>query len=512
MNSSLNSPLATVTRPVSVQVVSRWRVWPRNNLLLATRTTPAGSAARTTLAAIAAFAGLALSGCASLMPPTQVTVDMAPQWHAPLPHQGRVVTLTDWWQQQGDPVLVELITAAQAASPSVSQALSRIAASRANQATARAALLPQVNAQLGATRGVPVPDSPAVTTQQLGLSAAWELDLVGANRAVSRAAVAQLESSEAQWHDARVSVTAEVANLYYAQATCSQQQDLAQRDARSRADTARLTETTAQAGFVAPAVAATARASAADGNSRATAQAALCAVQRKGLVALTGLSEPDLRQKMALARMETAQAATISIANVPAQTITQRPDIFAAERDVVVASAVVGSAQAQRLPRLTLNGAIGAARISTGGVVTEGATWSFGPLAVSLPVFDSGQRAASVESAKAAYQTAVVTYQGKVRQAVREVEESLVTLQSTQDRAQDADTATQGYNESLAATQARFGQGLASLLELEDARRSALAAESAQLGLALERQQAWVALYRALGGGFDARQAVAASR
>jgi outer membrane protein TolC len=83
------------------------------------------------------------------------------------------------------------------------------------------------------------------------------------------------------------------------------------------------------------------------------------------------------------------------------------------------------------------------------------------------------------------------------------VEEALVNLQSTDARKQDAAVATAGYAESLAATQARYGQGLASLVELEDARRNALAAESAQLGLVLERNRAWVSLYRALGGGFD---------
>ena len=66
-----------------------------------------------------------------------------------------------------------------------------------------------------------------------------------------------------------------------------------------------------------------------------------------------------------------------------------------------------------------------------------------------------------------------------------------------------AKVSTQGYAETLAATQARFGQGLASLVELEDARRNALASESAQLSLSLERNRAWVSVYRALGGGFE---------
>ena len=444
-----------------------------------------------------------LSGCAGFMPPAQVPMVVAPTWHAPLPHQGSVSALSDWWQRQGDPLLVELIGAAQGVSPSVAQALARIESTRANQVAANAALIPNVSAQASASRGVSQANVPLATTLQGGLQASWELDLVGANRAVSQAALAQLEGSQAQWHDARVSVAAEVANLYYSLRSCRQQLSVNQRDAASRQQTARVTAVSAQAGFVAPSMAAMARASAADANSRLTQQTAACAIDTKGLVALTGMVEPVLEQKLAVALLQQAQVATFSIASVPAQMVSQRPDVFAAERDVVLASAQVGSAKAQQWPRLSLNGSIGALRVTTAPDTTSLSTWSFGPLALSLPLFDGGQRAANVQSAQASYQSVVVAYQGKVRHAVREVEQALVNMQSTQARAADAQVATQAYTESMAATQTRFDQGLASLLELEDTRRSALAAESALLALNLERQRAWVALYRAVGGGFE---------
>ena len=452
--------------------------------------------------ATALCAALLLSACAGFMPPTQVDAAVAPAWQAPLPHNGTVTNLAQWWEQQGDSLLVELITAAQAVSPSVSQALYRIEAARANQALANSALVPNVGAQISGTRGITQPGIPVATTTAAGIQASWELDLVGANRAVSSAALANLQGSQAQWHDARVLVAAEVANVYYGLSTCTRQLQLAQRDAASRAETARLTDINAKAGFLAPSVAAMARASAADGKSRATQQNAQCDIATKSLVAMTAIPEPVLKQKLAVAQVNTAQVAPISVASVPAQTIAQRPDVFAAERNVVVSSAQVGSAKAQRLPRLTLNGSIGALRVSSGGVDQDLSTWSFGPLALSLPLFDGGARAAAVQSAEANYQSTVVAYHATVRNAVREVEEALVTLQSTEDRSQDAKVSAQGYNETLAATQSRFGQGLASLVELEDARRNALASESAEMGLTLERQRAWVALYRALGGGF----------
>jgi outer membrane protein, multidrug efflux system len=89
-----------------------------------------------------------------------------------------------------------------------------------------------------------------------------------------------------------------------------------------------------------------------------------------------------------------------------------------------------------------------------------------------------------------------------VRQAVRETEEALVTLQSTAARVDDAQTAEAGYRDWLQATESRYRGGLASLVELEDARRTRLASADALVTLRRERIQAWIALYRAAGGGW----------
>ncbi len=447
---------------------------------------------------------LLLAGCATPPPLPRVSPETASVWQAALPHQGSVDSLAQWWQRQGDPLLVELIEAAQVVSPSVSQALTRIETSRASLTSADAALLPSLNLLASASRGVSQPAVPLANTVQVGVQAAWELDWMGANRGLQQAAQAQLAGSQAQWHDARVSVAAEVANLYYSHASCKRLLALAKRDADSRAETARLNEISARAGLVAPALAALARASAADGRSRVTSQASLCELDLKALVALTAMAESGLREKLALAQTQQAHEATFSIASVPAQTIAQRPDIFAAERDVQIAAAQVNGAQAQHWPRLSLNGSIGTLRLADGATRTGLTTWSFGPLAISLPIWDAGQRAANVQVAQAGYASAVLTYRAKVRQAVREVEDALVNLNGLTTRSTDASVAAQGYAESLVALQQRHAQGLASLMELEDARRSALAADSQVLLLALERQRAWVALYRAAGGGFTA--------
>lgn len=473
-----------------------------------------------------------LSACATPAPAPHVTASVPQQWQAPLPplpHQGNPTELANWWRAQNDALLVQLIEAAQTASPNVAAAASRIAQSRAERVAAGAALAPALDATSSISRANQQSTLPMGTVSQAALQASWEIDLFGANRAARNAAQERYDSARAGWHDARVSVAAEVANQYYGLRACQQLLAVAQQDATSRSATAKLTELSAQAGFQSPANLALARASAADGNSRAIAQRAACDVDIKVLAALTAITEPELRRQLAAAsNMSSATtvtgagagagaasayapnaaantaAPTLAIAELPASTLSQRPDVFSAERAVSAASADVGTAQAARYPRLTLSGSVGVANFRAGGDNTKTDTWTIGPLAMSLPIFDSGKRSANVDAARARYDSAVSSYRATVRQAVSEVEQALVNLDASAARSSDAATALQGYRISFDAVEQRYQSGLASLFELEDARRSRLAAEQAVINLQRERSAAWVALYRAAGGGWSA--------
>ncbi|MDO8304696.1 efflux transporter outer membrane subunit [Herminiimonas sp.] len=467
-----------------------------------------------------------LSACALNAPPEKVSVAPPSQWYAPLPktsvpdanaaglpHHGTLTDLSQWWQQHNDPLLLDLIQSAQAVSPTVASAMSRIEQSRATSVSAGAALLPKLDATVSATRTNTQAPLPLGTTTQAALQPSWEADLFGGNRATSRAAQARLQGAQANWHDARVSVAAEVANRYYSLRTCNKLVIVTRGDADSRAETSRLSDLSAKAGFQAPATAALARASAAEGNGRATQQRALCELDIKALVALTAIDEPTIRNRIAQSEMQAAPAAMISITSLPAQTLSQRPDVFIAEREVAAASAEVGNAQAQRYPRLSLSGSIGVARFQTAGVSTDLQTWSIGPISLSLPIFDGGKRAADVDAAQARYEAAVVSYRASVRQAVREVEEALVNLGSTAERSEDARVAVEGYRASFNGTESLYKNGLANLVDLEESRRVRLAAELNAASLERERMAAWIALYRAAGGGWsnpDSAPAIAA--
>lgn len=432
---------------------------------------------------------------------------MPPAWNAPLPHGGSSAQLAQWWQGLGDRVLVDLIEAAQRVSPTLASATSRLTQSRAALATATAANRPSLNASLSAQRGVTSASPMVGTALSSSLDASWEIDLFGANAAASDAAQARLQGTGAQWHEARVSVAAETATQYYAWRNCRQVLAVLQSDTRSRGESARLSALSAQAGFTAPAVSALADASAAEGRSRSTQQASQCDSTLKALVALTAVPEPTLRQRLQDSVADSNApnqnpAAMPAVASVPAEVLSQRPDLYAAQREVAAASADLGSAQAQRYPRLTLNGQIGTLNYSSQGSTTDLSTWSIGPVVLSLPIFDGGRRVANVQAAQARYTEAEALYRARVRQAVREVEDALLSLSSTAAQREDAATAAAGYTTSFNATQARVQAGAANLPELEDARRIALASQTTLLQLDLQRTQAWIALYRALGGGW----------
>lgn len=453
----------------------------------------------------ALVAAVLLSACASTgVPETPAMPSAASAWQAPLPASDRAADLRRWWAQFDDPLLSQLIDAAQAASPTVSAAANRVEQARAARTAAGAALGPQASVTARVLRGVSDPVTPLSTTTSAGLQASWEIDLFGAGRAGRDAAQSRLEGAQAAWHDARIAVAAEVANSYVELRACEAQRALTQQDTASRTETTRLTELTAKAGFRAPSEAALARASAAQGRTLLTQQQAQCDLLVKSLVALTALDEPLLRQRLAAASGKLPQATPISLGTVPAALLQQRPDLANAARQVAAAAADQAQRSAQRWPQISLSGAVGRMHVATGASGLSDTTWSLGPLTVSLPLFDGGQRAADVVAARAAYDDAVLQLQARLRTAVREVEDALVQLQATASRGNDTDAAAADFEAALKATDARYRGGLASLFELEDARRSAVLARSSVIALQRERLAAWISLYRALGGGWDA--------
>jgi NodT family efflux transporter outer membrane factor (OMF) lipoprotein len=404
------------------------------------------------------------------------------------------------WTQFGDPLLLRLIEAAQGISATLAQAEARIAEARAASVAGDGALLPVLDAVASADRGRLSPGTPSSATASAGLQASWELDLFGANRAGANAAQARLAASEAALQGAHIALAAEVASAYVSLRACEAQLAYAEFDTESRAETARLTALAAGGGLRAPAAADLAGASAAQGRAALTGQREQCALAVKSLVALTAIDEQVLQRELAAGAAHVPQPAAPVASAVPAKVLAQRPDLLVAARELVAASADYQQAEAQRWPRIALSGSISAARVSSGGISTNGSVWSIGPVSVSVPLFDAGVRRANAAAALARYQAASVGYAASLRSAVRETESALLASHSAVARGADARNAAAGFERSYWATDALYRGGLASLFELEDVRRSMLAANTSLVEQQRDSALAWISIYRATGG------------
>ena len=453
-----------------------------------------------------------LAGCAVgpdyRAPPTVAPTQwqtQTDQWLAAVPHAGTAGGLTQWWASFNDPALSTLISTAESDSPTLAKAWFRIAAARAAIITAESAGRPQVGSSAALTRSGSLGSNrvPAATTATVAADAAWELDLFGRVQRTGEQAEAQLEARTADWHAARVSLAAEVAATYIALRTAELQLEQVRAELVSRQATATLTRRKAAAGFAASADASLADASVASGETALIEQEAVIAGQRIALAALSGLDRAALDTLLTPGAATLPVPAGLTVAAVPAQVLAQRPDLAAAERELASASAAIGAAEADRYPRLTLNGTLTLGSMNSSGATTGLSGWTLGP-ALSLPLFDGGRRRAAVSSAEAAYEQAYATWRDTVRAAVKEVEQALIDLDSAARRRAGAERAVAGYNAALAATTIGWEHGSINLIDLEVVRRQAFTARREVITLRQAHVAAWIALYKARGGGWTA--------
>lgn len=428
---------------------------------------------------------------------------------SPSPTPGAALAPEDWWRQLVDPALDGLIQAAAARNPSLAKAAARINQARAQLGLDQAALLPAVSATAQNTaQGDLGHQTQAQHQGRASLDASWELDLFGRLRRERDAGSAALTAREADEGAARLALFAEIAADYVEYRACREIQRYDEAQAESLARTAGLARQTAKAGLSAPADLQLAEAVAAEALSTTRAQQFECEKLVKALTELSALAEGDVRQYLALptgsalASLGDSTRAPLGfvVQSLPADLLRQRPDVVAAEQAVVGANARIGAAQASRYPSLTLIGSLGVVKL---GAENLSQPWSFGP-SLNLPLFDGGAGKSRVSGAQADYAVALADYRQSVLHAVREVEEALIHLDSLATREAHAAQSVAGYRAYFRATEQRWRAGGASAMDLELARRSLIGAELNHLALRRERIASWIALYKAVGGGWQA--------
>lgn len=463
---------------------------------------------RTPLLALAV--SLLLTACATPDPTQPPLPEAPPGWRAaPLPHAGSTDALANWWSRFDDPLLQALLREAQAQSPQLAAAAARLRQARADGAQASALLAPQLLVQAQANRGANTASAFQVGSMAQGqLALQWELDLFGAQRAQARAADAQVQAAEAQWHDARVSLAADVAVAYLQLRHAQAQEEIAVLDARLAAQQRAWGEQQHRAGLASGSDVALLATLQAAAEAALAAQRAQAQVALQQLATLTGQDATPLAERLAAAAVENRlpqrrvpAAPAFQAQTLPAALLAQRPDLAALHRQWLATVQAEAAVRAQDWPQLSLGALAGRARLQAGGSSSSGSIWSLAP-SLSLPLFDGGQRAAAKQGAAARREEMAALLQQRWREAVGEVEDAMQRLHAAAERQQQAEASIDHWMRLVNSAQLLSQAGLQSGPQRAQTQRQALAGYSAAQAVRAEHALAWVQLYRTLGGGW----------
>ncbi|WP_048441796.1 efflux transporter outer membrane subunit [Caenimonas sp. SL110] len=447
---------------------------------------------------------LALGGCASGPAPTgaPLPLDVPAAWS-----QGEAAdragpsALSQWWLRLDDPLLARLVADALRSNHTIAIAQASLAQARAQRETAAAGLLPALDGSASAGRSRSGGGS-ASNSFRIGLDAAWELDVFGGKQSAVAAGVAVERAGAANLGDARVSIAAEVALGYIALRSGQARLAIALDNLASQQELLQITQWRLQAGLVSSLEAEQSRAAAEQSRAQVTVLRAANQQLVHALATLTG--RPPMALSGQLDSPGPIPAAPAGMAlSLPADTLRQRPDIRAAEYQVVAASARVSQAHAQTLPSFRLAGSLGLNALTLGSL-TSGASVASSLLAgLAWPLFDGGAGRAQVRAQQAAMDQAVAAYRGAVLTALKEVEDALVALRSDRERlAHLQQAAGAAANAALMARQ-RYSSGLVDFQVVLETQRNQLSTQDSVAGAAADVTADHVRLYKALGGGWQ---------
>ncbi len=453
-----------------------------------------------------AAAALATVGCAALAPPVErpAVAGVPARYAVATPAAGAVAADLHWRDFYADPRLQALQQAALEHHRDLRVALLDVERARAVLRLRRADRWPGVGAAVGAEiQGRDGGGSDGVYTAGLAVSA-YELDLFGRVRNLSDAAAAQLLATDEARRTAQISLLATVADAWLAVLADDALLALTRRTLALREDALRLTQLQFDNGTASGLDVEQFR-SLVEAARVALAQLARQRAQDDNLLVLLtgrGVPPPDDAADGAAA-LDTLRLGPELAPGLPSDLLERRPDIRAAEAQLAAAAANVGAARAAFFPRITLTGTAGTVSTALSGLFESGSWgWTFVPQVV-LPLFDAGRNDANLAIAQVDREVAVAQYQRAVQTAFREVADALAgrATWDEQLRAQRAQAAAEA--ERMRLTGLRFQSGVASHFEVLDAQRSVFAAQQLALQTQLARLRNRVALYRALGGGWQ---------
>jgi multidrug efflux system outer membrane protein len=414
-----------------------------------------------------------------------------------------------WWETFNDPQLTAYLAEALTNNWDIKIIAARVLQAEAAARITRSQFFPTVNAggdlvTSRASEKGPTPIPPGMNPRQeygdVFLSMpAYELDLWGRIRRANEAARAQLLATVEAERTVRVTLVTGVAAAYLELLELDLELEIARRTYVARTNSLELTRSRETGGvaslqdvYQAQILVSTAEASIADTHRRIEQQENLLSI-------LLGRNPGDIQRGAPLV----SQTLRADIPpGLPSSLLERRPDLRAAEQQLVAANADIGQARAAFYPQVTLTGFAGFQSVALSDLFTGAAkTWQFGP-AVTLPLFTGGRLRGNLKLAQARFQESLAFYQQTVQGAFREVSDGLIAYQRTREFRTKQEERTQAHRDATGLANVRYEGGVTSYLEVLYNEQELF---NAELGLAQARRNEFLSviqLYRALGGGW----------
>lgn len=449
-------------------------------------------------------ATLLLSGCLSLDPHYQRPAAPVPQtWPAGATQTAAL--LTDWQGTLGDARLKAVVRQALASNRDLRAAIADIEAARAQYGEQNAALLPTLTADVTSTRSRSLSEGQSAlssSAEAQGAVSAFELDLFGKNRSLSRAARESWLASEATALNTRLTLVAETTEAWVALATAKSNLQLAQQTMQSANASLQTTRRRQAAGIDAGGD--VSEAMTVYQQARADVASYTTSV-KQAVNALELLVGQPVAARLLPDGLDDLPADTIALApaGVRSDLLLRRPDVLEAEHNLKGANADIGAARANFFPSISLTANAGVGSSSLARLFSHGVgIWSFAP-EVSLPLFSGGANVAALRYAEAEKKGLIAAYEKAIQNGFKEVADALARRETLAEQLDAQQAYLQAAEQSLAIANSQYRAGSEDYLSVLTAQRTVYTARQSLMTL---RQTDWdnrIALWQALGGGLD---------
>ena len=408
-----------------------------------------------------------------------------------------------WWQGFGDPVLDGLVEEALRSNEDLRIAAARVDEFHGAMMQVRAGLVPGVgysvqSGQQQPSRAVPPGSDATVNSVSGGFTAGWEIDVWGRIRNLTAASVADWQASEADRRAAVLSVVGATVTGYLVLLSLDEQLATAHSTLESRAKALAVFEKRHKGGVVSGVEVAQAQSAYEVAAASIPLLEQQIEQQENALSVLLGRTPGPIQRGRKLEQLGTPAIP----AGLPSDVLTWRPDVVAAEQQLVAANARVSAARALYFPTISLTGFLGSASTSLGDLFASGTdTWNYLGSAAG-PIFQGGANVGANQVADARKAQLVANYRNVVRRAFADVDDALVATVKTTERTKAQKAQVDALIRYATLSRKRYDGGYTSYLEVLDAETSLFNAELLSSQGERDRLLAHVDLYRALGGGW----------